>query len=153
MENSNLIDDQMNQELQLTEENKNDLKATAKWARFLAIVGFVMMGLVLVSIFAMSSFMALMLQETTGGIVGTGAILVFYLVILAIFIFPLLYLYRFANQAILAIDTGNQTSLTSSLSNLKSMFKFWGIYTIVILGFYALALVGSLLFAGFASLG
>ncbi len=143
METSNLIDDQMN--LELNDDNKNDLKATAKWARFLAIVGFVMIGLVLLSVFAMSSIMAIYLQESTGGMIGTSAIIVFYVVILAIFIFPLLFQFRFANQALVAVDTGNQASLTSALSNLKSMFKFWGIYTLVILGFYALMLVGALL--------
>ncbi|GJM31309.1 MAG: hypothetical protein DHS20C18_03100 [Saprospiraceae bacterium] len=143
METSNLIDDQMN--LHLSEDNKSDLIATAKWAKFLSIVGFVMMGLMLLGIFAASSMMAYMLQESTGGLIGSGVIIVFYLILLGIFFFPLLFQFRFANKALVAVETGNQSALTGAFSNLKSMYKFWGIYTAIILGLYGLILVGSLL--------
>jgi hypothetical protein len=40
-----------------------------------------------------------------------------------------------------ALNNDHQAEFTDSLSNIKSCFKFWGIFTIVILGLYLIALI------------
>jgi hypothetical protein len=40
-----------------------------------------------------------------------------------------------------AAKTVSQDNFEESLMNLKSMFKFYGIFTIIILSFYALAFI------------
>jgi hypothetical protein len=40
-----------------------------------------------------------------------------------------------------AIASGNQEKMTSAFKNLKSMFKFVGILTIIIIAIYILAIV------------
>ena len=55
--------------------------------------------------------------------------------------FPCLYLYRFSVKMQSAVKAVSQENFDESLMNLKSMFKFYGIFTIVILSFYALVFI------------
>lgn len=61
-----------------------------------------------------------------------------------LYFFPCLYLYRFSAQAKIAVEAEDQESLTSSMQNLKSMFKFMGILTIILISLYILGLLASL---------
>ena len=125
------------------------LAEAAKWAKFLAIVGFVVCGLiVIVGIFA-GSFLSMMSgvysDEYRGSSAltrGMGAFLaVLYIGMAILFFFPYLFLFRFANHMKSALNTNDQQTLNSSFQNLKIMFRYVGILTIVLLSFYALAIL------------
>jgi uncharacterized membrane protein YjgN (DUF898 family) len=125
------------------------LSEAAKWARFLAIVGFVVCGLIVVlGIFA-GSFLSMMSgvssDDYRGSTVltsGLGAFMaVFYIGMAILFFFPYLFLFRFANHMRSALNTNDQLTLNSSFQNLKIMFRYVGILTIVLLSFYALAIL------------
>ena len=129
--------------LALTTESLKYLDETAKWAKFLAIVGFVMLGImaigaVFIGIYTPTMFpseLSELPEEATAGL--TKSILLFYLMMLIIYFLPTLYLYRFATQTRLAISMFNSTGLTEGLKNLSRTFKFIGILAIIILGMYA----------------
>ena len=140
-------------ELQIDHQSNAYLRETAKWAKFLAIVGFIGCALIiLVGIFA-GSVMATTFGELGGGFGGgMGVIMaVIYILLALLAFFPYLYLYRFANQMQVALRNNDQAALTTSFGNLKSCFKFVGILTIIVLAFYALALVFGVLGATMAS--
>ena len=63
---------------------------------------------------------------------------IIYLVIAALYLFPTLKLFRFANHARAALAGNNSQQFTESIRNLKSFFKFFGVLTAIILGLYAL---------------
>lgn len=67
-----------------------------------------------------------------------------YLVLAGVYYIPVTYLYRFSVQMNLAIKRHDEILYTSGFANLKSLFKFFGIFTIVLLVIYALALVGAI---------
>lgn len=122
------------------------LLSSAKWARFLAIVGFVFVGIiVLVAFMAGTIFSAMSTLAPQMGMMGSGFGAVFtviYLGLAAVYFFPTWYLFKFASNAIKAIET-KSASLTEAFSNLKSCFKFWGVMCIIFLGFYGLlAIIG-----------
>ncbi|RDV12549.1 hypothetical protein DXT99_22550 [Pontibacter diazotrophicus] len=50
-----------------------------------------------------------------------------------IFFFPALYLFRFSNKMEVALNSSNQELITASLVNLKSFFRFLGIFTVIFL--------------------
>lgn len=140
-------------ELQVDHQSNAYLKETAKWAKFLSIIGFIGCALIiLVGIFA-GSVMATTLGDMGGGFGGgMGVVMaVVYILFALLAFFPYLYLYRFANQMQVALRNNDQAALTTSFGNLKSCFKFVGILTIIILAFYALALVFGVLGATMAS--
>jgi len=137
---------------------KMHLSEAARWARFLAIVGFVMIGLiVLVGIFAGSIMGTLMGNagagnelgnlRVTGGIMGSFLI-IFYILIAALYFLPCLFLYRFATKMKTALAADDQETLNTSFQNLKKLLRFMGIMTIIGLAFYGIVLVFGLLGAG-----
>jgi heme/copper-type cytochrome/quinol oxidase subunit 2 len=134
-------------ELQLDQPSLGYLNETARWSRFLSILGFIMCGLlVLMGVLYGTVFSSLMKTadpETAalaGGIVST--IVAFSMICGALLLFfPSLYLFRFSSRMKRAYSNNDQTALTDALKNLKSFFKFYGIVTIVTLSFYALAIV------------
>ena len=143
--------------LAINENNKGDLADTARWARFLSIVGFVMCGLiVLIGFFAGSIFSMFAntgeLEELGGMSSALGAGMAFFYVIIAVIYFiPCLFLFRFANKMKLALSSNDQMALTTSFQNLKSMFRFFGIVTIIMISIYAIILLIALV--GAAAMG
>jgi len=141
-----------NDQLHITPEIKDFLRETAKWGKFIAIVGFVMTALlVLLGIF-MGLFMGSMMANMpdTAGLGGAmgGALGFVYVLIALVYIFPLLYLYRFSAKLKIALAKDDQQHLYESFRNLKSLFKFTGILMAIFIGIYALifvlALIGGL---------
>lgn len=124
-------------------ESKNYLHETAKWAKLLAIAGFIMTGLLVLIAFGVGAFMNNFskLGGAQTGPFSSIIITIFYLAIAAIYIFPCLYLYRFAIKTKLALAENDTNQLTEALMNQKSLYKFMGVATIIMLVFYALAIV------------
>ncbi len=114
------------------------LLETAKWGNFLAIIGYILMGLLaLLSLFMMFGMSQLIANQVFPiWIMG-----VVYLAMAGVYWFPVTYLYRFSAQMKQAVLSRNEGLYTSGFANLKSLFKFFGIFTIVILALYALAIV------------
>ena len=71
------------------------------------------------------------------GIAGS----VFILLMVLLYFFPCLYLFRFATRMQTALRTNDQQQLVSSFANLKSTFKYLGIVTIIFIAFYALMFI------------
>ena len=134
---------------------KAHLSEAARWARFLAIVGFVVIGLfVVMALFAGAIFSSYFNAfSPQGGDIaprGMGFGFTLYLfVCAAIGFFPFFFLYRFSTKAKAALASGDQESLNVSLQNLKVYFRYLGIITIIILALYAIILLIALLGAGF----
>ena len=140
--------DQVNQnlfELQLDQPSTAHLGEAAKWAKFLAIMGFIFCGLMIVIALFAGTLIGSAMSAAGGGIAsmfGSGIITTFYLVIAGIYFFPCLFLFRFASLMQHAIRDHEQNKLQESLKNLKSCFRFLGIFTIIVLCFYVLGMFG-----------
>ena len=129
--------------LQLSEQIISYLNETRRWAKFLAIMGFVGVGLIVIlalSIGALVNFISSL--SPTPLPFPAFLLTVIYLLVALLYFFPVLYLYRFSTKMEFALTRKDQQELTSSFENLKSVFKFLGIMTIVVLTLYALAIIG-----------
>lgn len=125
---------------------KAHLSETARWARFLAILGFVFLVLMIVAIIGMFIYMSSGAMEMPDGgspmFPGFGvAMAVYYIIIAAIWFIPLLYLLRFSGAMRTALHGNDQQALNTSFLNLKSCFKFVGIVTIILLVLSLLGMV------------
>jgi uncharacterized membrane protein YjgN (DUF898 family) len=146
-----LLMDQQNQnlfELQLDHPSTAYLGEAAKWAKFLAIMGFIFCALfVIFALFAGSIMGAAMSAAGSGmsSMFGSGVLTAIYLVLAAVYFFPCLYLFRFASQMQDAIRNHEQNKLQGSFKNLKACFRFLGILIIITLAFYVVAIIGGLL--------
>lgn len=129
-------------EQSFTDDNeiRDYLLETAKWGRFLAIVGYV--GIVLIVIIAivmMTGFSALgSISDTDVPMWILGGV---YLIMALIYYFPVSYLFRFSDRMKYGLQVKDKQAITTGFMNLKSLYKFFGIFTIVMLSLYALLLV------------
>jgi hypothetical protein len=116
------------------------LVETAQWGKFLAIVGYVLMGLmVLLAFFMMFGLSGLMKTFRSGfPMVVMGLV---YLVLAGVYYIPVTYLYKFSVQMKEAIQSQDEGLYASGFENLKSLFKFLGIFTIVTLALYGLIIL------------
>ncbi|RYZ27304.1 MAG: hypothetical protein EOO10_13120 [Chitinophagaceae bacterium] len=122
---------------------KEHLSETAKWARFLAIVGFI----ALVLIVAVGIYTSIVLsrfedmygsgRRGMGNVLGIGTALT-YLVVFLIYIFPIVFMYRFAGKMKQALESHDQEALNISFQNLKVCFRYLGIVTIIGIVFVAI---------------
>lgn len=119
------------------------LTEAGKWARFIAIVAFVGLGLMVIGGIVMSAMMGQMSGEfESAGMGGMGAFMgVIYIVIALLYFLPVLYLYRFATKVINGIRSSSNHEVNDGLAQLKSHYKFIGILMLVMLGFYAIVIV------------
>jgi hypothetical protein len=136
-------------ELSLDRESIDNLTETAKWGKFLAIIGFIGCGFLVIFSFFAGSFLAnsSALSTYQGTEVrtltnGLGAFLtVIYIGIAVIYFFPCLYLFRFSARMKAALLTNDQTKLNQSLKSQKMLYRYVGIVTIITLSIYLIALL------------
>lgn len=126
----------------LNEASRTFVLETAKWARFLSIVGFVFIGLILLA--------ALFIGFASSGLrgfggMGGGIVALTYILIALLYFFPVLYLFRAATSLRDGINNNDEGALTTGFENLKSHYKFVGILTIIFLSLYALILLIAML--------
>ena len=142
---------QLNMDVELTPLAKDYIMESAKWAKFISIVGFVFIGLfVIFAFFAGTLFSSLPVGEVAGVYESMGGLLTaMYLFIAAIYFFPTFFLFRFASKTIVAIQNYDSGLLTEGLGNLKSSFKSMGIILLIVLGLYAMGFVFGILGAVF----
>jgi hypothetical protein len=136
-------------DLHLDEQIFSHLSESARWAKFIAIVGFIFCVFMVMG----AIFMGAMLSTMGSGIPGFpaaasgGLISTLYLIFALLFFFPNLFLFRFGSQIQQSIRLNEQARLQTSLKNLKAYFRFVGILYIVIISLYVLAFI-FLIFAG-----
>lgn len=116
--------------LHVSQDVKQNLLTTAKWTRFMAIISFVFCGLLGIA----SLFMLI-------GTLSSGNSLLMYVTFLyialtVVMIFPGLYLIRFTTGIEQAFHSDKQVEFEYGIQNMKSFFKFTGIYAIVTIVLY-----------------
>jgi hypothetical protein len=147
--------------LTLNDQAVDALRVSAKWCMFLAIVGFIGLGfLLLLAIFmyaAMSAVPEMAMAGAGAGMPGgmgagffgamKGFLCGLYVVIAIVYFFPVYYLYKYAKGMKNALESSNSDMLTEALVNLKSHHKFLGIMTIVMISLYIVLFIGMMIFA------
>lgn len=137
-------------ELQIDQQSIGYMSETARWAKFLSIVGFVLCGLMVIFSLFFGSIISILSKigsnndsfnsSAVAGFYSYG-VTIFYIIIALLFFFPCLYLFNFSSKMQTALRNNDQINLNAAFGNLKSCFKFVGILTIVMLSFYLLAIV------------
>jgi hypothetical protein len=141
-------------DLQLDQASVNYLSETARWSRLLSIVGFIYCGLMIIIGLFFGSVMARMMSgmNSMNGseaaalpAMGGGVFGFFFILMALILFFPAYYLFNFSSKMRQALRNSDQAELTDSLKNLKSFFKFYGIVVIILLSFYTLVFIATMI--------
>jgi hypothetical protein len=121
-------------------EMKAYLTEAARWGKFLAIIGYIgVCFLVLAGIIVM---IALSVAEGVSDInFPVGIFGLIYIALAVAYYFPVHYLHRFSSSMKQGLSADDEQYVLSGFENLKSLFRFLGILTIVILSIYVLILI------------
>ncbi len=152
MEEINEELEENNQLLVFTEHIRSYMYDTARWAKFLAIVGFVISGLMVLMAMSMGAIIETgALNGTVYGSLGElGAstlTIVFVFYTLLIFV-PSFLLFKYATNAIKGILYLDQEAITESAKKLKGFFRFYGILMIVFIGLYLMSFISAIIAGG-----
>lgn len=123
--------------IKVSQDAKSNFITIGKWTRFLGVIGFISVGLLGIA--------ALFMIIVGGSSSYVGEQMMFlgliYLIMAGIYVFPALYLVRTANHLLEAFERDKVASFEMGVENLKSFFKFVGIFTIVVMSMYILILL------------
>jgi hypothetical protein len=129
-----------NKSLKLTENSLIFMAEVVKWAKFLAICSFVVLGIMLL---IGAGVILIQFQDQAEGF--SAVIMgVFYILMAVLYFFPAMYLHRFATATATAIEQLNDDTLEEGLEQLKSLFRFTGILMIIILSLYAVGILSTI---------
>ena len=133
--------------MQLSDQAKKHLLEASKWANFIAIVGFIAIGLLVIMSFSIGTIMASLPEGSLGGL-SPKFFSFFYLIAAGIYFIPVFFLFQFGQKTKQALMQDDHNLLTFGLKKLKSHYKFIGILFIVLIAFYFLLI----LFGAFSAL-
>lgn len=146
-------------DLQMDQQCLSYLLETAKWNKFIAIVWFVICGLFTIFAFFAGAIFSAMYGNMPGmeySLAAMGSafgvmMTIIYLIMTAIYLIPNFWRYKFSVQAIRAIYNNDQVMLNASMNNFRKYSKYWGILTIIIIGFYLIVFILAMIGAAVGS--
>lgn len=136
MENSEEV-----RKIEIDQEALNDLNTTRKWTMFLAILGFIGIGfMVVVGLFA-GIFLSVFNTEQASAGFPEWLVFVAILAFAVLYFFPVLFLFRFSKHSSNAVKTLDKQELNKAIKNLRSYYVYTGILLIVVLSIYVVGFI------------
>lgn len=129
------------EKVEITEESLKNLNISRKWSMFIAIIGFIFLGLIIIIGILTSTFLfAFKPGEANSEIPGIGILAAFIILIIGYFL-PVFFLYRFSKNIDHAVQTREKKELNKAFKNLKLYFVYMGVFFIIVLLLYIIALI------------
>lgn len=117
---------------------QSHMMETARWGKFLAIVGFIFLGLVILfGLFSIAG--ASSLSRAFGGSASIASIFIIYIIVAGIYFYPTFALLKFSRMMKPALAHRNQQMFNDALGYLKNMFRYIGIVVLIMLVIYGLS--------------
>jgi hypothetical protein len=127
-ENRSILD------LQVDQSASKNLSDAVRWAKFLSIVGFVCMGLMVIFFLALQTQISNAMAQLIPGLSTTdsfGLLLVVIIITAGIICVLMFFLFKASTLIKKGIETKNQEIFNSGLASLKAYFTMYGILSIV----------------------
>lgn len=128
----------------IDKQSKKYLREIAMWGKFLAILGFIKTGILLLSSIVFP-LIAHKIESHFNHDLPIWGMTLFFLMMAALAYFPSNYLYCFARYTKRALSQDDQDVMRHALQNLKSYCRFIGILFIIILCIYPIAIVSAII--------
>lgn len=139
-------------ELKLDETAKAYLLETARWAKFISILGFIFLGFYMIGgiAYAYIIISSPELSTMTKGIGATGMFL-FYALFGFIIIYPVFALYKYTVLIKHAIKNTDTMTMNDAFRYHRNYYRYNGIITIILIGLYALVFIIMIIIGGIAA--
>ena len=127
--------------IEIEESTLNHLNTARKWAMFLAIIGFISLGLMLIVGLLAGTFLKTFSSGENNFGLSDSLIFIPVILIGIIYFFPILFLFRFSKYISRAIRTMDKMVFHKAIKNLKFYFAYIGIVLIIVLTIYLVILI------------
>lgn len=129
--------------IEIEQEALKHLNKTRKWTMFIAIIGFIFLGLVIVLGGIAGTFLSVFNEGEPG--LSIPLVLAISLVVIfsCVAFFPGLFLLRFSKQIGKAVHNLDKKELSNALRNLKYFFAYLGVLIIIIISLYLISIIFS----------
>ena len=133
--------------LELNNNAVEALRESAKWSMFLAIMGFIGIGFMIIGALFVGSAMAMIPDDPFNPIAGFRKyISIIYVILAALYFPPVYYLYKYSSDMKNSLLARNSQSLSEALVSLKSHHKYLGISIIVLIALYIVGIIAFIAF-------
>jgi mannose/fructose/N-acetylgalactosamine-specific phosphotransferase system component IIC len=130
-----------NRKIEIDEDTLKILNTSRKWTMFLAVTGYIFLGLFIVLGLLAGTFLTTFKSGETGLGIPESFTLIAIPVSAVILFFPGFFLIRYSKYMAHAVQHYDKEALHRSLRNLKNYFSYIGILIIIFLAVYIIALV------------
>jgi hypothetical protein len=130
-----------NRKIEIENETLKYLNTARKWAMFLAIIGFIFLGLIIVIGLIAGTFLTAFNSGEKSLGIPESLMFIPVLLVALLYFFPVLFLFRFSKHTSHAIQTLDKMEFHKAIKNLKSYFAYIGIMIIVVFTFYIAVLI------------
>ena len=127
--------------IEIEESTLNHLNTARKWAMFLAIIGFISLGLMMIVGLLAGTFLKTFSSGENNFGLSDSLIFIPVILIAIIYFFPILFLFRFSKYISRAIRTMDKMIFNKAIKNLKFYFAYIGIVLIIVLTIYIVILI------------
>jgi hypothetical protein len=130
-----------NTKIEIEQNTLKHLNSARKWAMFLAIMGFIFLGLMLVIGLLAGTFLKTFSSGENNFGIKDSLMFIPIILIAVLYFFPVLFLFRFSKYISRANRTLDKLYLHKAIKNLKYYFAYIGILIIIILSIYFVILI------------
>ena len=135
-----------NETLIITEDIRSYIYESAKWCKFLAIVGFIFTFMMVVAALSIGALMSTLTElPPYMAKLGATGVTILYLIFSLVFFYPSFLMYKFSSSAKQAVLYADQPSLSLAMSKMKSLFKFYGILAIIWISLYLIMILAGIM--------
>jgi hypothetical protein len=130
-----------NLKLEIEQPTLKQLNTARKWAMFLAIIGFIFLGIMIVVGLIAGTFLKTFSSGENNFGISDKLVFIPILLIGLIYFFPVLFLFRFSKYVSRSIQNLDKLQFHKAVKNLKLYFAYIGILIIIILSIYIAILI------------
>ena len=127
--------------LEFDQETLKNLNAIRKWSMFLALLGFIVVGFLLIAGLVAGTFFSFFRSDEVGLGVLESLTFILSVIIGAVYFMPVLFLFRFSRQTAKALRSSGQEDFRKAFRNLRAFFTYIGILAIIVILIYIAALL------------
>jgi hypothetical protein len=126
--------------LEVTPTLHGNLLEAVKWGKFLAIMGFIGTGFLVLAGIGMGALSS-RLGDSSGysSLIGIGGMFG-YLAIAALYFYPAFAMFKFCTLTRQGLQASNQPLFEEGIAYLKRLLRYMGILTIVLIALYIVAI-------------
>jgi magnesium-transporting ATPase (P-type) len=130
-----------NRKIEIEQSTLKQLNTARKWAMFLAIIGFIFLGIMIVVGLIAGTFLKTFSSGENSFGISDSLMIIPIILIALIYFFPVLFLFRFSKYISRAIQNLDKLEFHKAIKNLKFYFAYIGILIIIVLSIYVVILI------------